>query len=228
MDAIAEIANPFASLGADFVLSATEIGRRLETVRAFLFDWDGVFNDGAKGQGAPSTFSEQDSMGTNMLRYAYWRARGELPVCAVVSGADNPTARLFAEREHFDAVYSGFADKTIALEALCEQASVSRAEIAYMFDDLNDLSVANGCALRFLVRRDSSPLLREYTATRGLVDYVTAAASGQYPVREVSELLLGLLGGYPDAMDSRTRYDDEYQAYFTARQSVRTSVVDAS
>jgi len=227
VDAVAEIASSFANLGADFLLSAAEIRQRLDSVKVFLFDWDGVFNDGAKGEGAPSTFSEPDSMGTNLLRYAYWRARGELPVCAIVSGADNPTAKLFAEREHFDAVYCGFADKAVALEALCDRVSASRAQIAYVFDDVNDLSVAVECGLRFLVRRDASPLLREYTATHGLVDYVTAARSGEYPVREVAELLLGLLGGYPAAFDSRCRYDAEYRAYFAARQAARTAVVDA-
>jgi len=227
VDAIAAIANPFAGLGADFLLSAAEIQQRLGSVRAFVFDWDGVFNDGRKGESAPSTFSEPDSMGTNMLRYAYWRARGGLPICAVISGAHNPTARTFATREHFDAVYCGYSDKGTAFDALCKQSSLSRAHIAYVFDDVNDLGPARGCALRFLVRRNASPLLREFTATHGLVDYVTAASAGQYPVREVSELLLGLLGGYPEAFDSRSRSDEEYQAYFAARQAVQTSVVDA-
>lgn len=227
MDAAAEIANPFASLGADFLLSAAEMQQRLVSVRAFVFDWDGVFNDGAKGEGAPSTFSEPDSMGTNMLRYAYWRDRRELPTCAVISGAHNPTAKAFAGREHFDAVYCGFTDKAVALDGLCEYASLGREQIAYVFDDVNDLALAEGCALRFLVRRNSSPLLREFTATHGLIDYVTAASSGQYPVREVSELLLGLLGGYPEVFVSRSRYDEAYQTYFAVRQAVQTAVVDA-
>ena len=228
MEEIAEIANPFADLGADFLLSAAQMQRRLESIRAFVFDWDGVFNEGTKSEGAPGSFSEPDSMGTNMLRYAYWRARGELPTCALISGANNPTAKYFARREHFDAVFCGFTDKATAFDQLCERYSLQRAQIAWVFDDVNDLGVAQDCGLRCLVRRRASPLLREFAATRGLIDYVTAAESGCYPVREVTELLLGLLGGYPEVFASRSRCDATYLEYFAARQSVRTTSVDAS
>lgn len=217
----------FGGLGASFLLSGDEIQRRLEGVRAFVFDWDGVFNRGEKGEASASTFSEPDSMGSNMLRYAYWRARGQLPICAVVSGAHNATAKSFARREHFDAVYCGVRDKATAFDSLAAVNSLGRDEMVYVFDDANDFSVARDCALRFLVRRDASPLLREYAVTNGLVDYVTAAKSGEYAVREVAELLLGMLGGYPDVFESRQRNDSRYQEYFSARQCVRTSEFDA-
>lgn len=227
MNSIAEVESLFSGLGASFFLPIEELQRRLKGVRAFVFDWDGVFNRGEKGEGSASTFSEPDSMGTNLLRYAYWRARGELPVCAVVSGAHNLTARSFAQREHFNAAYCGFRDKATAFQSLEMTHSLKHEEIAYVFDDANDFSAAQDCALRFLVRRDASPLLREYAVTAGLVDYVTAARSGEYPVREVAELLIAALGGYPDAYSSRHHYDLQYQEYFSARQSVETGLFDA-
>ena len=228
MNSSAEIQSLFSGLGATFLISADEIQRRLTGVRAFIFDWDGVFNRGEKGAGVSSTFSEPDSMGTNMLRYSYWRAHNRLPVSAIVSGADNATAKSFAIREHFHSVHCGARDKAIAFDAVAEANSLKCDEIAYVFDDANDLSVAQDCALRFLVRRDASPLLREYAVTNGCVDYVTAAQSGEYAVREVAEFLLGLLGAYPDAFASRQRYDDDYQQYFAARQAIETCVFDAA
>ena len=108
MNSIAEIESLFSGLGADFHLPGEELHSRLTNVRAFVFDWDGVFNSGAKDDGATSTFSEPDSMGTNLLRYAYWRANGALPICAVVSGAVNATAESFVHREHFNNAYCGF------------------------------------------------------------------------------------------------------------------------
>jgi 3-deoxy-D-manno-octulosonate 8-phosphate phosphatase (KDO 8-P phosphatase) len=227
MSDIAEIESLLSGLGAHFVVSIEDLQRRLERIEAFVFDWDGVFNRGEKGEGAPSSFSEPDSMGTNLLRYAFWRARGKLPVCAIVSGADNPTARSFARREHFTAVYTGFADKTVAFEKLESRYSVGRDTIAYLFDDANDFSAAAGCGLRCLVRRDASPLLREYAVTSGLVDYVTAARAGEYPVREVAEMLVGLFGDYRGVFGSRHAFDAEYQAYFSQRQAGDTEVVDA-
>ena len=224
----AEIEKLFADLGADFLLPVAQLQQRLQSIKAFVFDWDGVFNDGVKGENAPSSFSEPDSMGTNMLRYAHWRARGELPVCAVISGAHNPTAKTFASREHFHAVYCGFADKTRAFEQMLAAQSIEWSQVAYVFDDINDLSAAKHCGLRFLVRRGSSPLLREFCAIYAYADYVTGAQSGLYPVREICELLLGLLGGFPVVFESRSRYDEDYQAYFAKRQSVQTLDVDAN
>ena len=228
MDPLAEIEKTFGDLGADFLLPAAEIRRRLDGVRAFVFDWDGVFNSGEKGEDTPSTFTEPDSMGTNMMRYAFWRDRARLPVCAIVSGANNSTAKLFGRREHFDAVYCGFTDKNRAFDALCEKYSLRPAELLWVFDDLNDLAPARDCAVRCLVRRRSSPLMREFVAMNGLADYVTAAPSGMNPVREFAELLVALLGGYPDVFESRSRFDEQYQVYFAARQRVGTEVFDGT
>jgi 3-deoxy-D-manno-octulosonate 8-phosphate phosphatase (KDO 8-P phosphatase) len=227
MNGSAEIESLFSGLGASFLLSGEDLKNRLQNVRAFVFDWDGVFNRGEKGEGSSSTFSEPDSMGTNLLRYAYWRARGSLPICVVVSGARNATAELFARREHFNAVYCGVRDKATAFDSLGQAHSIKREEVAYVFDDANDLSVAQDCSLRFLVRRDANPLLREYAVRNGLVDYVTAARSGEYPVREVAELLIGMLGDYPAVYKSRQSYDNEYREYFSARESIETSVFNA-
>jgi len=222
----AEIESLFGGLGATFLLSAEAIQQRLTGIRAFVFDWDGVFNRGEKGDGAASTFSEADSMGTNLLRYGYWRAYDRLPVCAIISGAANSTAKSFAKREHFHCVHCGVRDKATAIESIVETCGLRHDEIAYVFDDANDLSVAQDCALRFMVCRDASPLLREYAVSKELVDYITAARSGEYAVREVSELLLGLLGGYAGVFESRQRYDDEFTQYFAARQSIETSEFD--
>ena len=104
-------ADRFRELGGTFLTDAAELSKRLEAVRALVFDWDGVFNLGAKGEGASSGFSEADSMGTNMLRYGLWRRDGALPITAIVTGVDNSTAESFAKREHFHAIYRGVANK---------------------------------------------------------------------------------------------------------------------
>ena len=227
MKSAAEIESLFSGLGAGFFLSAEEIRNRLSDVRAFVFDWDGVFNRGEKGPAATNTFSEPDSLGSNMLRYAFWRARGTFPICAIVSGANNATAEMFGKREHFHSVCCGYLDKTSAIEALESAHAIRRDEMAYVFDDVNDFSIAKDCALRFLVRRDASPLFREYAVTGGLIDYVTGAASGEYPVREISELLIGLLGDFSAVFESRQNFDSSYQEYFAARQQIETTIDNA-
>jgi len=223
MSAASEVEARFKRLGASFLMPATDLAESLGSVRVFFFDWDGVFNRGDKGDTAQSTFSEPDSMGTNLLRYAYWRVHGELPRCVIVSGADNPTARRFAARERFNAVFTGVRDKLESFEAFARDSGESFDRFAYVFDDVNDFGAAARCRLRFMVRRDASSLLHDYATANGLCDYITAAEAGRYAVREVAELLIALYGQYEAVVASRTASDDEYAAYFEARQSVVTT-----
>ncbi len=63
-----EILEKFTAAGGSFVTPVEELIQKLDECRAVVFDWDGVFNAGRKGQASSSGFSEVDSMGTNMLR----------------------------------------------------------------------------------------------------------------------------------------------------------------
>ena len=95
-----------------------------------------------------------------------------------------------------------------------------------MFDDVNDLGMAFACGIRVYVQRTASPLLREYVVRQGLCDYVTAHSAERHAVREVCELLLGLLGAFDAVVASRVAWDRDYAAYFAARQAVATELVD--
>jgi len=222
----AELEARFTKLGGAFLTSTTVLRTRLKSIRGIVSDWDGVFNAGAKGEGATSTFAEPDSMGMNLLRYAFWRAHGSLPVAALISGENNPSACSYARREHFNAAYHGAKTKTAAIEALCATHKLSSEQLVCVFDDVNDLGMAFGCGIRVLVRRDASPLLLDYVARQGLCDYITAHPADRHAVREVCELLLGLLGSFDAAVASRVAWDAEYARYFSARQAVATEIID--
>ena len=218
----------FSELGALFLTSAAELRSRLGSVRALVFDWDGVFNAGAKTADGGSGFTEADSMGTNLLRYALWRRDGRLPSVAVVTGEENPSARAFALREHFDAVHFGVKDKARALEAFCSARGLSPGEALCVVDDVNDFGLASQCGIRVLVRREAGVLLQEYVARRGLCDYVTAMPGDRCAVREVAELMLGLLDAFDAVVESRRAFDAQYRRYFDCRQAVATELHDAS
>jgi 3-deoxy-D-manno-octulosonate 8-phosphate phosphatase (KDO 8-P phosphatase) len=216
----------FSRLGGTFVTPIGTLVERIRSIRGLVSDWDGVFNQGAKGEGAESTYSEPDSMGTNLLRYALWREHGELPIAALITGMQNPSARTFALREHFHAVYYGSRNKTAAIESLCRTHSVSSDRLVCIFDDVNDLGMAFACGIRVFVQRSASPLLREYVVRQGLCDYVTAHPPERHAVREVCELLLGLLGSFEAVVASRVAWDADYAKYFAARQAMTTEFVD--
>jgi 3-deoxy-D-manno-octulosonate 8-phosphate phosphatase (KDO 8-P phosphatase) len=220
--AVSATAKRFSDAGGVFVAPAAAVAASLQRVRALVFDWDGVFNSGVKGQGSPSTFSEAESMGTNMLRYALWCRAGQLPVVAVVSGEDNRGALQFAARERFHDVYLGVRDKSLVIEHLCSRRKLQPGEFACIFDDINDLGMAAMCSLRYLIRRSASPLFAQYVAEHRLCDYISANDATQHAVRELCELSLGLLGMFDRVVGSRVAYDATYQKYFTQRQAERT------
>jgi hypothetical protein len=55
---------------------------------------------------------------------------------------------------------------------------------------------------------------------------VTAHPPERHAVREVCELLLGLLGAFETVVASRVAWDREYAKYFAARQAHATEFVD--
>jgi 3-deoxy-D-manno-octulosonate 8-phosphate phosphatase (KDO 8-P phosphatase) len=224
----AELEARFSKLGGAFLTPPSVLQSRMKSIRGIVSDWDGVFNAGSKGGSATSTYGEPDSMGINLLRYALYREHNRLPVAALITGEDNPSAREFAEREHFHAIYHGARVKTASIEALCAAHKLSSEQLICLFDDVNDLGMAFGCGIRVLVRRNASPLLHDYVARQGLCDYITAHPAERHAVREVCELLLGLLGSFDAVVASRVALDPVYQGYFAARQSVATEVIDRS
>ncbi|MBN1237342.1 MAG: phosphatase, partial [Gammaproteobacteria bacterium] len=129
MRADTDVEASFSALGGVFLTPARDIAARLGAIRGLVFDWDGVFNAGSKGEAASSTFDEADSMGINLLRYALWRTRGELPKVGLITGEDNPSARLFAARERFHAVHSGVRNKAVAVDAFCSANAVRGEEL---------------------------------------------------------------------------------------------------
>lgn len=208
---------PFRAGGGLLLADPDEIRARLARVRAFLFDWDGVFNDGGKGDG-PSGFSEADAMGTNLLRFGLWtRDDGRLPFVGILTGQDNPAAVELARRERFQAVYRGFLDKAAALEDLGRRHGIRPEETCFVYDDVLDLGVAGRCGLRVLVRNGAAPLLARYAGEAGLCDYVTGREGGAHAVRETAELLLGLAGLYDGLVRERAAHTDVYRRYLALR-----------
>jgi len=221
-ESLTDLAEAFAALGGVFVSPPERLAEQAAACRGLVFDWDGVFNTGVKDSSGESPFSEADSMGLNLLRFGMWRAHGRLPVTAVITGEENAAVRRFAMREHLDVVCTGVKNKVAALDRLCAAHGVEPRQLAFVFDDANDLGVAARCGVRVLVRRDASPLLREHAVREGIVDYVTGAPSGANAVREAAELMLGLIGRFDDAVALRAAWDPAYVRYYEARQAIET------
>lgn len=213
----------FTDIGGTFLTSPEEITGKLKHIKAFLFDWDGVFNNGEKNENGSSNFSEVDSMGTNMLRFSSWLQHKQISLTAIISGERNSASFSFATREHFNSSYYKILHKIEALDHFCKLNQLKRDEIAYVFDDVLDISIAKVCGLRILVNRKANPLFSELIRKNNWADYITAAESGNFAVRETCELLMGLTGNYDEAITCRSDYTEDYKQYLGARDKVITT-----
>lgn len=215
---LAQLEYHFVDIGGQFLTSSFDMREQMQSIKAFVFDWDGVFNDGRKGSNTNSDFTEVDSMGTNMMRYGYFRSAKQMPKVAVITGENNPSAKKWATREHVDAVYMNAKDKSLALAHFCEKHSLQPKEVAFFYDDILDIPVAEKAGLRFCVGRLANPLFLKYVENHHLADYISAAQGNEHAVREFSELVLALLDQHFEVISSRAKYDGDYDTFIKQRQ----------
>jgi len=203
-----------------FIIEPEILQQRLSRVRAFVFDWDGVFNNGIKNENGSSAFSEVDAMGTNLLRFNHYLNTKMSLFTAIISGEKNHLAFVFAKREHFNEVYYKIRNKAEALNHLCKFNNLQPEEIAFVFDDALDFSAAKLSGVRIMVGRISNPLLTDFAISNNLVDYITSSDGGNYAVREAVELVMALSGKYNDTLEHRMEFSDEYKHFWQMRNSV--------
>jgi len=214
------IKTTFEEIGGQFISPIETIQEKLKSIKAYIFDWDGVFNSGTKEANGSSNYSEIDAMGTNMLRLGYWLANNKvLPVVSIITGENNKIAVYLAEREHFNHVYFNFKNKAIALDHLLESFKLKPEEIAFCFDDILDFPITKRCGLKFMVGRQGSPLFNKYAIKKGYVDYITGQQGGNFAVREITELILGLQSQYDRALDERSAFGQNYSDYLAQRNA---------
>ena len=206
-----------------FLETPAVIAEKLSRVKAYIFDWDGVFNNGIKNENGSSVFSEIDAMGTNLLRFNHFLSAGAPPVSVIISGELNQASLALARREHFDAVYYKTANKMLSFAHLCKSRQLEPEETAFIFDDVLDFSVAALCGLRIMVSRVCNPLLIEFARKNRLADYITLADGGSHAVRESVELLTGLSGKYEETIGNRMRFSERYQQYLLLRNQTKPS-----
>jgi 3-deoxy-D-manno-octulosonate 8-phosphate phosphatase (KDO 8-P phosphatase) len=212
----------FREAGGEFVTPFHSFKEKLDGIKAFIFDWDGVFNDGYKDHQASSNFSEVDAMGTNLLRFSRWLDKKVMPFTAIMSGERNQLSFQFTIREHFHQAYFKVVNKKFAFEHFIKVHSLKPEEVAFIFDDVLDLSIASVAGIRILINRKSNPLFKNYVIGNKLADYVTGASSGEFAVRELCELLIGVTGNYNKVVENRFKFSADYKKYLEERQAIDT------
>jgi 3-deoxy-D-manno-octulosonate 8-phosphate phosphatase (KDO 8-P phosphatase) len=215
------VEDTFRQIGGQFITPPNQIADKLKKIKAFAFDWDGVFNSAIKSTGFPNGFSEADSMGINLLRYDYFYRNKQLPIAAIITGEENPTAFDFARRESFYAIYFKVKNKGEALDHFCKTYKIEPENIAWFFDDVLDLSIAKKCGARFYLGRKSQPLTNKFVFDNQMVDYISGHEGGQNALRECCELILALNGNFETLLNNRLSFAPNYADYFVKRNEIK-------
>ena len=204
------------------LIDPAEFSSRLSGIKAFLFDWDGVFNNGEKNIDGHSVYSETDSMGINMMRFHYHLQKKVMPVCAVISGEHNRLSYKWAQRENLHAVYAGIKHKEVALDDICKTHHLQPEEVLFVYDDVLDLSLAAKAGLRLLVRHAGNPAFESFCIKHQLADYISQQEGGHHAVREISEVVMQYSGDYDLTIQHRMEYSQAYLDYLEARNKIKT------
>jgi 3-deoxy-D-manno-octulosonate 8-phosphate phosphatase (KDO 8-P phosphatase) len=214
----------FTAAGGTFCTPPDTLRQKLAGARAVIFDWDGVFNNGQKGDPTGSPFSEPDSMGVNLLRFSFWLCRGRIPSTAILTGEDNKGALYLAQREHYAAVYFKSVDKLKSFHHFLQSQQIRPEEVVFVYDDVLDLALASVCGVRIQVRRSASPLFNSFVVRNSMTDYITGHDGSHFAVREACELMIGLQGNFGETVEHRMNFSERYHEYLRERNQQRTDI----
>ncbi|TAJ09745.1 phosphatase [Marinilabiliaceae bacterium JC017] len=221
-----DIEKIFSEMGGQFITPFSFLKEKVKKVKAIIFDWDGVFNNGSKATDMGSPFAEPDAMGMNMFKLDYWLRNKQFPLTFIVTGENNKLGLNLARREHMNAVFLNYKNKTKALEFLCESYHITPEEIAFVYDDILDIDVARKVGVSLLIDRSGSPLMKQYLIDNKICDYITGNPGGQCAVREVCELLIGANGDMNNTIETRVKFVGDYEHYLRDRDQIETRLFE--
>lgn len=166
--------------------------KKAAPIKLLVLDVDGVMTSGqvfftAQGDELKA-FNILDGQGIKILQ------RQGVPV-AIITGRTSPLTARRASDLGVKHLQQGREDKLVALQELCEKLQLPLSEVAYMGDDLPDLSAIRAVGLGITVPN-------AYWLVHKHACCCTRAAGGQGAVREVADLLLQAKGQLDSVMDT--------------------------
>jgi 3-deoxy-D-manno-octulosonate 8-phosphate phosphatase (KDO 8-P phosphatase) len=194
-------------------------------ISALILDWDGVWTNGRKRPDGHSDFSEHDTMGLNLLRFAHFAATGKMLPVAIVTGERNTTAEFVVQREHYDEFVFYARDKTKAVHLLEERWGVPAAQWGFVFDDVLDLGLAAVVGRRAMVRWGHTNGVQVIADKEGLVDDWIEPDGA---IRRWCESYLSEQGWLESAVSERRTWSLRYQEYWALRNEVQPTITDLS
>ena len=167
------------------ILSLNELKRKASKIQLVALDMDGTLTDGSINIGSEGElfkrFDAKDGLGITTAR------RHGLRI-AVITGRKGPIIQRRTEELGIgEDVMSGVSAKKKALQILADKYNLSLEEIAFMGDDLNDLSALHVAGLS-AAPADAAEDVKQN------VDFIAPHKGGRGAVRDLRELILKARG----------------------------------
>ena len=164
--------------------TAVALRPRLEAVRLFLCDVDGILTDTAVWMGAEDElkrFNIQDGLGLRLLQ------KEGINVGWVSNRPSFATSQRALDLKVDFLVQSYDSDKIVGVQKILNETGISWEQLCYMGDDIVDLGVLKRCGLAVTVPH-------AIPEAKQLSHYVTQREGGHGAVREVVDLILKAQG----------------------------------
>jgi 3-deoxy-D-manno-octulosonate 8-phosphate phosphatase (KDO 8-P phosphatase) len=155
-----------------------------------LTDIDGVWTDAGMYYDQTGNewkkFNTADSAGVLFCKHL------SIPV-GIITGEDTAIVQRRSEKLKIDYLFQGIQDKLTVVTELCAKLNISLAEVAYIGDDLGDITLLK--AVGFSAAPANAP---EYI--RNLVHFPTNKAGGEGAFREFIEEILQRAGVFKSVL----------------------------
>lgn len=171
------------------------VTKRAKQIQVLLMDVDGTLTDGgvtllSQPDGTAieiKTFDAHDGQGMTLAATAGLRT-------GVITGRESPALRRRARELGIEFVYEKQPHKIAAYEEILRKAGVKEAEVAYLGDDLPDLTIMRRVGLAIAVG-DAA------VEVKLAAHYTTKACGGRGAARETIELILKSKGIWEEMID---------------------------
>ena len=166
------------------------LAERLKAIRLLLLDVDGVLTDGSivydDAGSEIKTFNVRDGLGVRLLMLAGIQV-------GIATGRRSKALLHRCANLKITMIFDGLASKSGVLAAINAQAGISANEIAYIGDDLMDISLMQKVGVSIAVA-DAHPLVIS------AAHLVSSFPGGKGAVREVCEMILKARGLWDDML----------------------------
>lgn len=150
----------------------------VDQLEMIIFDFDGVFTDNAvyvDQNGIESVLCcRSDGLGLARIREL------DLKMC-IVSTEENPVVSVRAKKLKIDC-QQGVSDKSIAVREICKKFDISKKNVMFVGNDINDIAAFNEVGIPVGVSDSFDEILPH-------ISYITISGGGKGAVREICDVI---------------------------------------